>query len=121
MTETVYIVTRGEYSDYQICGVFSSVERAEKFVDASCPEGEWSWHQKEDYRVEDYLIDDAVGYMLSASAQVEYVFWFDLDFNLLKHACNRLLLIMKHVVFERGFRLAPAVFLEPMREQSDGR
>ena len=32
----VYIVTEGEYSDYKICGVFSSREKAEAFAPKEC-------------------------------------------------------------------------------------
>ncbi len=89
--KTIYIVTSGEYSDYNICGVFSSREYADSFIEASCPEGEWLWSRKEDYRIETYLIDDLLSYALTQNAKVEYVFWFDLDFNLMKQACNKLL------------------------------
>lgn len=47
--EKVYIVTSGEYSDYQINVVFSTIEKAEEYVDA----------QGSDYRVEEYPVDDA--------------------------------------------------------------
>ena len=32
MTKTIYVVTRGEYSDYDIEALFSEVENAEQFV-----------------------------------------------------------------------------------------
>lgn len=47
--EKVYIVTSGEYSDYHIDAVFSTIEKAEEYVDA----------QGSDYRVEEYPVDDA--------------------------------------------------------------
>ena len=34
--DKVYIVTEGEYSDYHVCGVFTSREKAEKFRDTFC-------------------------------------------------------------------------------------
>ena len=47
--EKIYIVTSGEYSDYQINAVFSTGEKAEEYVDA----------YGSDYRIEEYPVDDA--------------------------------------------------------------
>ncbi len=33
MNKKIYIVTKGEYSDYRICGVFDNKELAEKFAE----------------------------------------------------------------------------------------
>ena len=44
----VYIVTSGEYSDYAIEAVFSTIEKAKEYVDA----------HGSDYRVEEYPVDD---------------------------------------------------------------
>ena len=46
--EKIYIVTSGEYSDYQINAVFSTGEKAEEYVDA----------YGSDYRIEEYPVDD---------------------------------------------------------------
>lgn len=47
--EKVYIVTSGEYSDYHIDAVFSTIEKAKEYVDA----------YGSDYRIEEYPVDDA--------------------------------------------------------------
>jgi hypothetical protein len=44
----VYIVTAGDYSDYYICGVFSSEEKAKVCVEDT-PDG--------DYKIEEYSVD----------------------------------------------------------------
>lgn len=46
--EKVYIVTSGDYSDYHIDAVFSTIEKAKEYVDA----------HGSDYRVEEYPVDD---------------------------------------------------------------
>ena len=48
----VYIVEKGEYSDKHICAVFSSLEKAQKFVE------QVNQHNDEDYlNIVDFLID----------------------------------------------------------------
>lgn len=51
----VYIVTRGEYSDYGIVGIFSKERLAKRYVNA-IPEGE-----REHYQIEPYPLDALVG------------------------------------------------------------
>ena len=48
--EKIYIVTSGEYSDYQINAVFSTGEKAKEYVDA----------HGSDYHVEEYPVDAEV-------------------------------------------------------------
>lgn len=47
-SDKVYIVTSGDYSDYHIDAVFSTIEKAKEYVDA----------HGSDYRVEEYPVDD---------------------------------------------------------------
>lgn len=52
--EKIYIVTKGEYSDYHICAIFSSKIKAEKYCQAITKEGSWSTPQIEDYDLDEY-------------------------------------------------------------------
>lgn len=52
---TIYAVTSGSYSDYSICGVFSSKERAQAYIDAG------SLERYTDYNdIEEYVLDECV-------------------------------------------------------------
>lgn len=50
MEKKIYIVTSGEYSDYEINRVFSTRELAEDFIQ----------HIGDDYRIEEYHIDEPI-------------------------------------------------------------
>jgi len=50
--EKVYIVTSGIYSDYNICGVFSTEEKAEKYA-ADC-----EYSRKDHVKVDEYTLDE---------------------------------------------------------------
>lgn len=50
MKEKIYIVTSGRYSDYHICAVFSTKEKAEEYV---------QYHGTE-HRIEEYGIDEEI-------------------------------------------------------------
>lgn len=51
----IYVVTAGDYSDYQICGVFSSEDIAKKYID-SFKRGENSWSYNE-MEIEEWNLD----------------------------------------------------------------
>src|ERR1700675_389693 len=70
----IYIVTSGDYDDYEIVGVFSSLEKARNFLNKSeldalvsqagdltvvgiAERGYWLWGQKWGYRIEGYEVD----------------------------------------------------------------
>ena len=54
---TVYIVTSGEYSDYGIDAIFSTYDKAEKFIALKNDEkNSYLWH--EEYNIEEYAVDD---------------------------------------------------------------
>lgn len=89
--KTIYLVTSGDYSDYRVCGVFSSVELATLFIEAACLAGTWLCTTKEDFHIETYEVDDPLHYLLRNDAKVRFVFWFDFDFSLAKQVCNKLL------------------------------
>lgn len=50
MEKKIYIVTEGEYSDYHICAVFSTREKAEEYVQS----------HGTDYGIEEYDLDEDV-------------------------------------------------------------
>ena len=50
MNKKIYIITSGEYSDYDINMVFSTKELAEEFIQ----------HNGDDYRIEEYNIDEPI-------------------------------------------------------------
>ena len=50
----IYIVTYGEYSDYHICCVFSSLDKAEKY----CARQNAKSPYDDDYFVEEYNVDN---------------------------------------------------------------
>lgn len=50
MEEKIYIVTSGEYSDYHICAVFSTREKAEEYVQI----------HGTDYGIEEYDLDEEI-------------------------------------------------------------
>lgn len=62
---TVFIVTRGEYSDYTILGVFSSEEKAKKF--AVEVKKDWS----SDVEIEPWELDERVNETLQTVFQVK--------------------------------------------------
>ena len=53
----VYIVTAGEYSDYHICGVFSTQKKAEYFCNHI---SKHSYTPKEWYKIEDWNVDAGI-------------------------------------------------------------
>ena len=58
----VYIVTRGEYSDYHIVGVYSTKEKAQEICDAISTSGTyWDEPQVEEYEMDELTL--AMGYV----------------------------------------------------------
>jgi len=51
----IYLVSRGCYSDYHVCAVFSSKEKAQKYLDFY-KNGEWN-DENEGYRIEERELD----------------------------------------------------------------
>lgn len=51
MKNKVYVVTTGEYSDYQIDQIFTSLDKAEQYVAANS-------RYLDEYRIETYDVDD---------------------------------------------------------------
>ena len=72
----VYIVTRGEYSDYHIVGVFSTQEKAEQFVEDTYKVYGYrdSWDQLE---IEEYPLDEL---KVNKNRQM-YRFWHNFSGN----------------------------------------
>lgn len=68
MSQTIYLVSQGEYSDYGIVAVFSTREKAEAFVSeseakalaSSNGDGAWKLSYGEDMGIEEYELDAAV-------------------------------------------------------------
>lgn len=50
MEKKIYIVTEGEYSDYHICAVFSTIKKAKEYVQC----------HGTDYGIEEYILDEDV-------------------------------------------------------------
>lgn len=50
MNKKIYIVTEGEYSDYHICAVFSTREKAEEYVQS----------KGTDYKIEEHDLDEEI-------------------------------------------------------------
>jgi hypothetical protein len=46
----VFLVTRGDYSDYRVCAVFSNKKLAQKYIDSFNP-------RYDEFRIEDYELD----------------------------------------------------------------
>ncbi len=44
----VYMVTSGEYSDYGVCGIFSTKEKAEKYIKFMLRDSEHRWNEFND-------------------------------------------------------------------------
>ena len=56
----VYMVTSGEYSDYHVCGIFSTLEKAEQYAaaqDTGVGENSWDRHYIEAVEVDDCEIE----------------------------------------------------------------
>lgn len=57
----VYMVTSGEYSDYHVCGIFSTLEKAEQYIaahDTACVgDNSWDRHYIEVVEVDDCEIE----------------------------------------------------------------
>lgn len=58
--KTIYLVSQGEYSDYHICGAFSSEEAAQFFIDNSDIKGEY-----DEMRIEPHNLDPFINEMKS--------------------------------------------------------
>ncbi len=56
----IYIVTTGEYSDYQIVACFSSKEKAEKYSAVKNDSERWSPYYVEEYDVDSADVDDNI-------------------------------------------------------------
>lgn len=56
----IYIVTTGEYSDYQIVACFSSKEKAEKYSAVKNASERWSPYYIEEYDVDSADVDDNI-------------------------------------------------------------
>lgn len=50
------IVSRGEYSDYYIVGVFSSKEKAKEYIDRVCKEKDW--FTPDCFDIEEFIINE---------------------------------------------------------------
>ncbi|MDD4515668.1 hypothetical protein [Massilibacteroides sp.] len=61
--ENIFVVTKGEYSDYHICGVFSTKKKAKLFI-ASIKSHEIDDYQIEKYTLNPYDIELSNGYKL---------------------------------------------------------
>ncbi len=76
----VYVLTRGEYSDYHIIGVYSAKEKAQEVCDAMCTSGS-VWDEP---RIEEYELDEfnssmgyvCVGYTPEHNTVRSYGFYF---------------------------------------------
>lgn len=60
MSQTVYLVSHGEYSDYTIDGVFSSEEKAQAYIDAF-PDSQIQRYG-ESRGIEPLVVDECVGH-----------------------------------------------------------
>ena len=66
MSTKVYLVTEGEYSDYHICGAFSSEALAQEFMDDMKKDEKWS-----EYQIEPYELD------IPANVAFPYYVWMN--------------------------------------------
>lgn len=72
MNKKIYIVTEGVYSDYHICAVFSTREKAEEYVQS----------KGTDYKIEEHAVDEEI--------KREVKLWrivFILEYGEVKEAC----------------------------------
>lgn len=53
--KTIYVVTAGEYSEYRVCGIFSTRENAEKYMRAFPKPGYSSYNDIEEYELDQYI------------------------------------------------------------------
>ena len=60
--ENIFIVTQGDYSDYHICGVFTSEELAQKFIDSFGIQ-KWDVMRIEEYSLNPLEIELRKGYI----------------------------------------------------------
>lgn len=75
---TIYVVTSGDYSDYHICGVFSTQEKAQQYIKVDAGNTDF----EENYRIEQYKLDEM--YDLILLGLNKYVVNFDFEFNVKK-------------------------------------
>jgi hypothetical protein len=54
-SQTIYVVTHGEYSDYSIYALFSTKKLAEDYIKANSDKN--SYDSYDDYRIEEYKLD----------------------------------------------------------------
>ena len=70
---TVYIVTEGDYSDYHIEEVFSTIEAAEKYIEIHN-------HRWDDYCIEEYEVDNVtIESMIEVEAKTPYYYIFQFN------------------------------------------
>ena len=52
MTKKVYVVTTGEYSDYSICTIFSTMEKAEQYTKYFNKDADYTGYDIEEYELD---------------------------------------------------------------------
>ena len=55
MNDVVYVVTEGTYSDYHICGIFTTQENAEEYISVFFKDDRWSEYRIEEHDLNPYM------------------------------------------------------------------
>lgn len=56
--ETIFLVTYGEYEDYEVVATFSTREKAEKWIASYTDNSFANGFVTDDYKIESYIVDD---------------------------------------------------------------
>lgn len=56
--KTIFLVTCGEYDDYSIVAIFSTREKAEKWMASYADNNFANGMVRDDYRIESYIVDE---------------------------------------------------------------